>query len=199
MFNRVIIAIVTVSLLLVVACSETPKEGASENAAEEQMSSVQANPAAEIPFLTITGEATSLASFVGNVVLIVNVASKCGYTPQYAGLEELYRTYRDSGLIVVGFPANNFGGQEPGSDEEILKFCQDAFDVTFPLMSKVSVTGDDKHPLFVALTEGSDIPGEIGWNFSKFLLDRKGQLQARYESGVEPMSDELVGKVRELL
>lgn len=152
-----------------------------------------------IPFLTITGDTTSLADFDGQVVLLVNVASKCGYTPQYTDLEKLYQSFKDSGLVVIGFPANNFGGQEPGTDEEILSFCTSTYQVSFPLMSKVSVLGDDKHPLFVELTEGSSVPGEIKWNFSKMLLDRKGALIARYESAVEPRSDELVGAIKKLL
>lgn len=152
-----------------------------------------------ISFLSITGDSVTLADFENKVVLVVNVASKCGYTPQYTGLEELYRAYKDDGLVVIGFPANNFGGQEPGTNEEILNFCSSKFDVTFPMMSKVSVTGEDKHPLFVSLTEQSTIPGDIKWNFFKFLLDRKGNLVARYESSVEPMSDEMTGKIKELL
>ncbi|MBU0984695.1 MAG: glutathione peroxidase [candidate division Zixibacteria bacterium] len=153
----------------------------------------------DIPLKTIDDKPTTLSAFNGKVVLIVNVASECGYTKQYAGLEELYREYRDSGLVVVGFPANNFGGQEPGSNEEILSFCQTKFDVTFPMMAKVSVKGKDKHPLFAYLTEQSGHPGEIKWNFSKFLLDRDGNLVSRYDSGVEPMSDELTGAIRKLL
>lgn len=153
----------------------------------------------DIPFKTITGEETSLQAFKGNVVLLVNVASECGFTPQYKGLEALYRKYKDSGFVIIGFPANNFGGQEPGSNEEILKFCQTKFDVTFPMMSKISVKGKDKHPLFVYLTEDSNLPGEIGWNFSKFLLDRDGHLVARYPSETTPEDKELVDKIKSLL
>ncbi len=152
-----------------------------------------------IPFETITGEKISLDAYHGKVILIVNTASKCGYTPQYDGLEKLYREYKDSGLVVIGFPANNFGAQEPGTNGQIIEFCQTTFDVTFPMMAKVSVKGDDKHPLFKYLTEESSLPGEIAWNFNKFLLDRDGRLTARYESKVTPQSDELVEKVRELI
>ena len=137
-------------------------------------------------------------SYQGKVVLVVNTASKCGYTRQYAGLEELYLKYKDSGLVILGFPANNFGGQEPGTNEEIAKFCSTNYDVTFPMMSKISVKGDDKHPLFAAMTEKSDLPGEIAWNFSKFLIDRQGKLVKRFDSKVEPMSEELVGSIKEL-
>ncbi len=170
---------------------EMPKR--SENA------TMQDKAYLDIPFNTITGEKTELRAFEGKVVLIVNVASKCGFTKQYAGLEELYRQYKDSGLVIVGFPANNFGGQEPGDEKEIMNFCQTNFDITFPMMSKVSVKGNDIHPLFAYLTEGSDIPGEIKWNFSKFLLDRKGNLVSRFVSQVAPDDEELVGKIRELL
>jgi len=152
-----------------------------------------------IPFETIAGDTARLDDFRGHVVLIVNVASECGYTPQYADLEALYRRFGDSGLVVIGFPANNFGGQEPGTNEQILTFCQSKFDVTFPMMAKVSVKGSDKHPLFAGLTETSPLPGEIEWNFSKFLLDRDGNLVARFPSKVGPMSAEIVAKVEELL
>jgi glutathione peroxidase len=184
------------------ACSGT---GDAETARKETMpdnkevGSMATVDTQAIPFETITGDTTSLADYEGRVVLIVNVASKCGYTPQYADLEELYRTYKNRGLVVIGFPANNFGGQEPGSNEEILEFCQTRFDVSFPMMAKVSVKGSDEHPLFVKLTEQPDMAGEIKWNFSKFLLDRDGRLVARYDSGVKPTSDEIVKQIEELL
>jgi glutathione peroxidase len=153
----------------------------------------------DYPFLTITGDTTRLADFNGKVLLVVNTASECGFTPQYAGLEKLYRKYKDRGLVVIGFPANNFGGQEPGTNKEILNFCTTKFDVTFPMMSKISVKGEDKHPLFVYLTEESPLPGEIQWNFSKFLLDKNGRLAARYPSKVTPMDSGLVSTVEALL
>ncbi|MFH2036029.1 MAG: glutathione peroxidase [Candidatus Zixiibacteriota bacterium] len=140
-----------------------------------------------------------LNDFKGKVILIVNVASQCGFTPQYADLEKLYLNYKDSGLVVVGFPANNFGGQEPGTNEEILSFCTTKFDVTFPMMAKVSVKGEDKHPLFIAMTEKSEFPGEIKWNFSKFLIGRNGKLVARFDSQVGPMSAEMTSAIEKLL
>jgi len=152
-----------------------------------------------IKFATITGDTTSLAAYDGKAVLIVNVASECGYTPQYAGLEALYRRFKDSGLVVIGFPANDFNGQEPGTNEQILEFCTSKFDVTFPMMSKVSVKGKEKHPLFVALTEQSNMAGEIRWNFSKMLLDRHGRLIARFDSAVKPDSEQLVSTIRQAL
>lgn len=152
-----------------------------------------------ITFKTITGEETSLADFSGQALLVVNVASKCGYTPQYEGLQALYEKYKDQGLTVIGFPANNYGKQEPGSNEEILQFCQSRFAVTFPMMAKVSVKGDNQHPLFAYLTANTDPSGDIPWNFHKFLLDREGAIVARFEPGVEPLSDELTGAIEKAL
>ena len=151
-----------------------------------------------IPFKTISGHDSTLEAFKGKVVLIVNVASKCGHTPQYAGLEKLYEKYKAKGFVVIGFPANNFGSQEPGTNEEIAKFCSTTYGVTFPMMAKISVKGDDKHPLFVQLTERSSIPGEIKWNFSKFLLDRTGKLAARFPSETEPSDPQLTSKIESL-
>jgi len=150
---------------------------------------------------TIDGEEITLEKYAGDVILIVNTASECGYTPQYKGLQELYETYSDQGLTILGFPANNFGGQEPGSDEEILQFCEVNYGVEFPMFSKVSVKGGDIHPLFnyLTTTENEDFEGEINWNFEKFLIDRNGNLIRRFRSKVEPMSDELTGSISDLL
>ncbi len=193
------LALMGVLFLIIGACNSA--NTGQESAAETATRTTQGEEVAmqEIRFETITGEETSLAEYADKVVLIVNVASKCGYTAQYAGLEELYRTYGDSGLVVIGFPANNFGNQEPGSNEQIKAFCESKFDVTFPMMAKISVKGDDKHPLYAQLTENSPFSGEIKWNFTKFLLDRTGNPVARFESGTEPLSDKLVGEVKKLL
>jgi len=179
--------------------SKSKDETSEESGVTTDMEKNMTTDLAQVPFYSIGGDSTSLANYVGKAVLVVNVASKCGYTKQYAGLEELYRRYKDSGLIVIGFPANNFGGQEPGTDEEILEFCRTTFDVTFPMMSKVRVKGEDKHPLFIELTEKSILPGEIKWNFTKFLIDRNGSLVKRFDSGVEPLSDEMLASIKELL
>jgi glutathione peroxidase len=152
-----------------------------------------------IPFSTITGDTTNLNAFKGKVVLVVNVASKCGYTPQYAGLETLYRAKKDKGLVIIGFPANNFKEQEPGTNEEIMKFCQTTYDVTFPMMAKISVKGTDIHPLYAYLTKMSNLPGEIGWNFNKFLFDREGKLVARYDSPTKPDDPKMVAQIDSLL
>ena len=151
-----------------------------------------------IPFKTITGNDSTLSAFKGKVVLVVNTASECGFTPQYEGLEKLYEKYKDRGLVVVGFPANNFGHQEPGTNEQIAKFCSTKYSVTFPMMSKVSVKGADIHPLFRYLTEQSPIPGEIKWNFSKFLLDKNGKLVARYLSEITPLDSGLTSRIESL-
>jgi glutathione peroxidase len=192
-----IVAVVSVilanSLWTLPVCGETPTVKASS---ANQSSTVDY---LKIPFTTIAGDTTNLAAFSGKVVLIVNVASECGNTPQYAGLEKLYRTYKDSGLVVIGFPANNFGGQEPGTNEQILKFCTATYNVSFPMMAKVSVKGNDKHSLFTALTEKSNMAGEIRWNFSKFLLDRHGNLVARFDPAVQPDSEQLLSAIRKLL
>lgn len=191
---------VSAMMLASLALAGTPAEVAKkEPKTEKPMTSQAAEDYKAIPFKTIDGEATNLAAFAGKVVLIVNVASKCGYTKQYTGLEALYDKYKEQGVVVVGFPANNFGGQEPGTDEEIKEFCTTKFDVSFPMMSKVSVKGDDIHPLFKYLTQESNIPGEIGWNFGKFLVDQNGNLVARWPSKVEPTGDEITGKIEELL
>jgi glutathione peroxidase len=143
---------------------------------------------------SIDGQPVSLKSYSGKVVLLVNVASKCGFTPQYAGLESLYEKYKDRGFVIVGVPANNFAQQEPGTNEEIKKFCSNKYNVSFPMMSKVSVLGDDETPLYRFLTDKSQNPqvaGDIKWNFTKFLFDRNGKPVARFEPAVTPDSSEV--------
>ena len=151
---------------------------------------------------SIDGQPTSLKTYHGKVVLLVNVASKCGFTPQYAGLEALYEKYKDRGLVIVGIPANNFAQQEPGTDEEIKKFCSNKYNVTFPMMSKVSVLGDDKTPLYVYLTGKDTDPqfaGDIKWNFTKFLFDRNDNPVARFEPNVTLDSPEVTAAVESAL
>lgn len=142
---------------------------------------------------TIDGDAIKLDEFKGSVLLIVNTASKCGYTPQYEGLQELYDSYKDEGLVILGFPANNFASQEPGTDEQIKEFCEVNYKITFPMFSKVSVKGNDMHPLFSYLTgegDGEDM-GAVRWNFEKFLIDKEGRLVKRFRSRTEPMDDDI--------
>jgi len=146
---------------------------------------------------TIDGAPAPLSSYKGKVVLLVNVASKCGYTPQYAGLEKLYEKYRDKGFVIVGIPANNFGAQEPGTNEEIKTFCSRNYNVTFPMMSKVSVKGGDQAPLYGYLTGKTG--GDIKWNFTKFLIDKKGNIVSRFESAVTPESAEMTQAIEQAL
>jgi glutathione peroxidase len=151
---------------------------------------------------SIDGQPTPLAQYKGKVVLLVNVASRCGYTPQYAGLEALYRKYKDRGLVILGVPANNFMGQEPGTDEEIKTFCSTKYNVTFPMFSKVSVKGPDKAPLYQFLTDEKTSPatgGEIPWNFTKFLADKNGKVLARFAPAVTPDSPELANEIEAAL
>jgi glutathione peroxidase len=146
----------------------------------------------DIPLKDIDGQATTLAPYRGRVLLVVNVASACGYTPQYTGLQAVFEKYQAGGLTVLGFPCNQFGGQEPGSNREIKEFCSAKFHVTFPMFDKISVNGAGRHPLYAALAgQGSPFPGDIGWNFTKFLVGRDGKILQRFDSGVEPDSPEV--------
>lgn len=145
----------------------------------------------------LDGSTINFSAFKGKKILIVNTASKCGYTPQYEGLQKLYDSYKDK-LVIVGFPANNFGGQEPGTNSEIKEFCKKNYGVTFPMAAKVSVKGDDMAPIFRWLTskaENGVLDAEIKWNFGKFLLDEKGKLIEYFPSKVEPMSNEITSKL----
>lgn len=145
---------------------------------------------------TIDGQPAPLGDFKGKVVMVVNVASQCGYTPQYKGLESLYKKYKDQGFVIVGVPANNFGAQEPGSDAEIKTFCSRNYNVTFPMMSKVSVKGSDMTPLYAYLTKTG---GDVKWNFTKFLIGKDGQVIKRFEPGVTPESAEVFSAIEAAL
>src|SRR4051812_27128977 len=178
-----VVAFVTIRVRQVLG-KDIIKEPSSGSGATTQ----QAGPL-DFKVKDIDGKDVNLADYKGKVVLIVNVASKCGFTPQYEGLEKVYEKYKDQGFVIVGFPANNFHAQEPGTDAEIKTFCSTKYNVSFPMMSKISVKGDDKHPLYKFLTEPAtdgDFAGEIGWNFTKFLVDRNGAVMARYGSKTTP-------------
>jgi len=152
----------------------------------------------DIPIHTLQGADTTLGDYAGKTLLVVNVASKCGLTPQYEGLERLQKKYEDRGFSVVGFPCNQFLGQEPGTAEEIEQFCSTTYGVTFPLMEKIDVNGDDRHPIYAELTEKEDAEGKAGditWNFEKFLLSPKGEIVARYRPQVEPEDPAIVGDI----
>jgi glutathione peroxidase len=153
-----------------------------------------------IPFKTITGEEASLAAYKGNVVLVVNTASKCGLTKQYEALEALHKKYSDKGFTVIGFPCNDFGNQEPGSADEIVEFCKTKFSVSFPLMEKIHVKGPEQHPLYAALT-GKDgaFPGDVKWNFGKFLIGKDGKPIARFEPKEKPDSPAITAAIEKAL
>jgi len=139
---------------------------------------------------SIDGKPMPLANFKGKVILVVNVASRCGFTPQYSALESIYQKYKDQGFVILGFPANNFGSQEPGTNAEIKKFCSAKYNVTFPMYAKISVKGQDQTPLYKYLTESANpaYAGEIKWNFTKFLIDRDGRVVQRFEPDTSPDS-----------
>ena len=148
----------------------------------------------------IDGKDVSLKAYRGKVLLIVNVASRCGFTPQYKELETVYEKYKDKGLVVLGFPCNQFGGQEPGTNEEIKQFCASKFNVTFPLFDKIDVNGANRHPLYASLAgKDSPYPGDIKWNFSKFLISRDGKILKRFESRVVPDSAEVTQAIEAAL
>jgi glutathione peroxidase len=150
----------------------------------------------------IDGNAVELSKYKGKVLLVVNVASKCGFTPQYEGLQKVYDKYKDKGFAVLGFPANNFGAQEPGTNDEIKQFCKLNYGVTFPVFSKISVKGADIDPLYKYLTSGDanpELKGAIKWNFNKFLVDKNGNVVARYDSGVEPGGEDITTDIESSL
>lgn len=148
----------------------------------------------------LDGSPQSLSDYQGKVVMLVNTASKCGLTPQYDGLEALYGKYKDRGFVVLGFPANNFAGQEPGTDGQIAEFCRTTYDIKFPMFSKISVKGDDMHPLYKMLTTlQAPLGGEVKWNFQKYLLDRRGVVVAKFDPPTKPDDPALVAKIETLL
>jgi|CXWL01.1.fsa_nt_gi glutathione peroxidase len=156
----------------------------------------------EFTMKDIDGKDVKLEAYKGKVVMVVNVASKCGYTPQYEGLETIYNKYKDRGFMVLGFPANNFMGQEPGTEKEIKEFCATKYGVTFPMFSKISVTGKDQHPLYTYLTSKESNPefgGDISWNFNKFLIDRSGKIVARFGSKDKPEGEAVTAVVENYL
>ena len=150
---------------------------------------------------SIDGKPMPLSDFKGKVILVVNVASRCGYTPQYSALESVYEKYKDKGFVILGFPANNFGAQEPGTNAEIKTFCSRKYNVSFPMYSKVSVKGDDETPVYQYLTQKTkpELTGDIKWNFTKFLVDRSGNVVHRFEPATTPDSPEVISAIEQLL
>lgn len=159
------------------------------------------NPIHSIPLTLNDGTETDFGRFKGNVVMVVNVASQCGFTPQYAGLELLYGKFKDRGFEILGVPCNQFAGQEPGSDDEIAEFCERNFGVTFPLTAKADVRGKNRHPLYAELTRFKNglLPGLVKWNFEKFLVNRDGVVVARFAPTVEPDSPEVIAAIEDAL
>lgn len=175
--------------LLAIAASTNAEQGEPMNAASIDDFTMQ----------TIDGNEKPLAAYQGKALLVVNTASRCGFTPQYASLEKLYEQYRDRGFEILAFPANNFGAQEPGTNEEIKQFCSLKFRTTFPLFSKISVAGTDAHPLYQYLTSLDAVRGPITWNFNKFLIAPDGSVVARFDSKVDPLDPALVEQLDALL
>ncbi|MDZ4746045.1 MAG: glutathione peroxidase [bacterium] len=166
------------------------------------MPTIAENSVHDFTVTTIDGDTVSLSQYKSKVLLVVNVASKCGYTKHYSSLEQLYRTYKDKGLVVLGFPANDFGAQEPGSDEEIAEFCRASFNVSFPMFSKITVKGQAKAPLFDYLTQGGgnkEFAGALEWNFVKFLINRDGKIIHRFNHRLDPLDPQFIAAVESAL
>jgi len=162
--------------------------------------SLHAESLYQVPLKDIDGKATTLETYKGKVMLIVNVASKCGLTPQYQTLESTYQKYKDKGLVVLGFPCNQFAGQEPGSNDEIKQFCSTKYNVTFPLFDKLEVNGANRHPLYIQLAgKDSPFPGDIKWNFGKFLVGRDGKILKRFEPKTTPDAPEVIKAIEDAL
>ena len=191
----ILAASVTVACAAVLSLGTS--SGADAKSGKENMTSVY-----DFTLKDIDRKEVNLGQYRGKVLLLVNVASRCGFTPQYEGLQKIYMKYKDRGFVILGFPANNFLGQEPGTEEEIKTFCSTKYNVTFPLFSKISVKGDDMHPLYRFLTSKETNPefgGDIKWNFSKFLVSRDGKLVARFEPAVKPESEPVVQAIERAL
>lgn len=195
------------ALVIVTACSTNAAEQQTINSSAKEatkMSTATANTNAksvhDFKMKSIDGQEIKLDTYKGQVALIVNVASRCGYTPQYEGLQAIYTKYKDQGFVVLGFPANNFGSQEPGTNEEIKTFCSTKYNVTFPMFAKISVKGADIHPLYQYLTSNEvGFGGDVQWNFGKFLIDKNGKVIARFASGDAPESSKVTQAIEQAL
>ena len=206
MKNLLVLSALGGSLVMLSACGGATGT-ATMTVAEPSEAAAQSEGAAARPAVvdhtveTLEGESLDLGSFRGRPMLIVNTASKCGYTPQYESLQKLHETYGERGLVVLGFPSNDFGNQEPGTAEEIGAFCRLNYGVTFPMMAKVHTKGPEQAPLYRTLTAdtGDGIRGEVRWNFTKFLVDAEGRVVARFEPAVDPMDPQLTSAVEKLL
>jgi glutathione peroxidase len=204
--TRLVLVLTAIVCSVVVYATTAHNSFSSNNSTSNSSTSMEptsASKAASIHEFTmkdIDGKDVKLADFKGKVVMLVNVASRCGNTPQYSGLQKIYDKYKAKGFVILGFPANNFMGQEPGSEAEIKKFCSLNYNVTFPMFSKISVKGSDIHPLYQYLTESNkDMSGEVGWNFGKFLVDKDGKLIARFTPRESPESETIASAIEKAL
>lgn len=211
MSKRSMIRYIVLSLVLVVAACDrgSELEAAGPEAAELAVEDEAGEPGGlvqneeakmsiyDFSVETISGEQVNLSEYAGEVLLVVNVASECGYTPQYEGLQELWTRYQEQGFAVLGFPTNDFGDQEPGTNEEIAAFCTGSFGVDFPMFAKITVKGEDKHPLYAHLIQ--ETGEEVQWNFNKYLVDKEGKVLRWFESKVEPLSDEMIQAIEAIL
>jgi glutathione peroxidase len=202
---RIPITLIRSAWWLAVGAAAALMAGCTTDAAENEFSQAILNEKRitgfyELSYPSMDGEEVPLSRYRGQVVMIVNTASRCGYTDQYEGLEKIHRKYRDRGLVIIGFPCNQFLGQEPGDNAEIVAFCQANYGVTFPLSQKIEVHGPEKLPLYAWLTNAdAAFPGKIGWNFTKFLVDRSGAVVGRFSPGTEPEDEEIVQAIEKAL
>ncbi|MBK8983928.1 MAG: glutathione peroxidase [Ignavibacteria bacterium] len=201
MLRYIVVAILLLNLNLYAGCSDSSdvknQNTDNESSKLNTTTTVKSKNISDLSVMDMDGNEVKLSDYKGKVLMIVNVASKCGYTKQYAGLEEIYKKYKDRGFEILAFPCNDFGGQEPGSNDEIRTFCESKYNVTFPLFDKIAVLGENKNPLYQRLTENSDPAGDIDWNFEKFIIDKNGDIAARFKSKVKPESEEVTAIIEE--
>lgn len=193
-------ALIISSMTVTAGCSRITSQNVSNTTLVNNKSNQEGNRKLnkniyDLSVKTMDGEVKQLSDYKGKVLLIVNVASKCGFTSQYEGLEKIYEANKDKGFEILAFPCNDFGEQEPGSNDEIRTFCETKYNVSFPLFDKVQVLGDNKNPLYERLINNSEPAGDIGWNFEKFLIDKEGNIAGRYKSKVKPESEELLSAI----
>lgn len=199
--KTILVLFIMISQMTFSNCSKstTPNsENNNKTAGKETTKKLNKN-ILDLTVKTMDGSEIKLSDYKGKVLMIVNVASKCGYTSQYEGLETIYKKYKDKGFEILAFPCNDFGGQEPGTNEEIMTFCESKYNVTFKLFDKIKVLGENKSSLYERLTENSDPSGDIDWNFEKFIIDKNGDISGRYRSKVKPDSDEIIKMIEEKL
>jgi glutathione peroxidase len=192
--RRYIVLLIILSIPAVQILSAQSKKSQEKSTPRHQPKSVL-----DFTMNTIDGKSQPLSHYKGKVLMIINTASECGYTPQYETLEQLYKTYKDKGFMILAFPANNFGAQEPGTNSEIKNFCSTKYHTSFDLFGKISVKGNEQHPLYKFITQDSPFKGEIKWNFQKYLVDRSGKIVARFMSEIDPMSKEIRAEVENYL